>query len=72
MRRVRGEPGSLQQLGEFDKPAAFLTKQAQGQPLWNLAGAPNPAKSAAAKDRLLGVCFGIAAHRRGAVGVLTI
>ncbi|HVL48360.1 MAG TPA: enoyl-CoA hydratase-related protein [Candidatus Thermoplasmatota archaeon] len=43
-------------------PAALLAKQVAAKANWDLAGAPDAAKTQAVKDRLLGLAFGIAAQ----------
>lgn len=48
--------------GEAYKPAALLEKQVASGQNWDLTGEPEPAKAEAVKERLLGVCFGIAAR----------
>lgn len=53
---------SLHQLGPFYAVAPSLKKQVEAQQAWKLEGTPQPAKAQAVKDRLLGACFGIAAH----------
>lgn len=53
---------SLGQLGAFYKPAQALQRQFEAGQLFRLEGAPDPAKAQPVKERLLGVCFGIACH----------
>jgi enoyl-CoA hydratase/3-hydroxyacyl-CoA dehydrogenase len=54
--------GSLSALGPFYKVAPSLKRQFESGQLWKLEGQVEPAKLQAAKERLLGVCFGIAGH----------
>jgi enoyl-CoA hydratase/3-hydroxyacyl-CoA dehydrogenase len=53
---------SLAQLGPFYQPAASLQRQVDSGQLWKLEGPVEEGKLQAVRERLLGVCFGIACH----------
>ena len=48
--------------GEAYRPAKLLEAQVAAKKDWDLSGSPDPARSRAVADRLLGVAFGIAAR----------